>query len=42
MKVTGDYKELIPEFYSSSSFLMNLQEIEAIGDETLCNVELPN
>lgn len=41
VKTTGDYKELTPEFYSSSSFLVNLNEMQAIGDEKLSNVELP-
>jgi Beige/BEACH domain len=42
IKTQGDYKELCPEFYCSSSFLINLKEAQAVGDETLCDVELPS
>lgn len=41
VKTTGDYKELTPDFYSNSSFLINLKEMQAIGDETLQDIELP-
>ena len=41
VKATGDYKEICPEFYSTSAFLCNLREMQAVGDETLCDVELP-
>ena len=41
IKTTGDYKELCPEFYSTSNFLINLKEMQAIGDEVLNDIELP-
>jgi hypothetical protein len=41
LKVTGDYKELCPEFYSKSYFLVNLTDMLAVGDEPLNHVELP-
>ena len=36
-----DFKELIPEFYYSAEFLVNTKELEAEGDETLEDVEVP-
>jgi hypothetical protein len=39
IKATGDYKELCPEFYCDASFLLNLREMVAIGDQTLEDVE---
>lgn len=41
VKQTGDYRELCPEFYSSSAFLVNLKDMQAVGNEALNDVELP-
>lgn len=41
LKSTGDYKELCPEFYHSSAHMLNLKEMQAIGSEVLCDIELP-
>ncbi|CAG9318285.1 NSMAF_2 [Blepharisma stoltei] len=42
IKMIGDNKELIPEFYSRNpDFLLNLNDMELTNDEKLSDVEIP-